>query len=650
MAPSKAGPSGAASSAADGGLAREPAASTDIGLPRELALSAAPSSAPPPPGHAPLHLVSWNVAGWKTSVETIVKTACFDAADGASAKVSGAKVANGAAKTQRTLAAWLEALAVDVLCIQEAKLKSTEVCDRQRDYFAASDAYESFWACNDGKAAAAGQRSGLNGVATFARRAGPHRVRSADCAPLGFADLDDEGRCLKTDHGAFVLFNCYVPNAAGGARAAFKARWLGALRDAVQRETKPVIVAGDLNLKARGADSHWAHRTLDASRLSGVGERLAAGEAPQLAQEDRRVLAAWASAWPAVRSALAARTIARTETINPETKSGEKFERYRTRARPCAAAACKDGKEGALVLLGKFAHSEGAARAAFEVGGLGLSKGQLTVGLEGCDVVLRLPDEVGSADLAEAFEKLASLRAKSATLAAIVASGLLASGRVDPSTAWLHALLEEQNMVDSFVELHGAAVERFTCWEQYTNRRYDNEGSRIDYVLVARQLFEASRPVAGALDVGRLTTEGPGTARAALAAATLSSAFQCAPFSGGGVPEPRAADCVHHASVAPHTGIVYTPPSWSDHVGVSLLLAAVAPAAEARPDAAQTRATTRAQPHARTKPISAFFARAPPRGTPPPPGESRAAKRQAPPKPAPKGSLAGWLKKPKGGA
>ena len=25
---------------------------------------------------------------------------------------------------------------------------------------------------------------------------------------------------------------------------------------------------------------------------------------------------------------------------------------------------------------------------------------------------------------------------------------------------------------------------RFTCWEQYTNRRYANEGSRIDLVLV----------------------------------------------------------------------------------------------------------------------------------------------------------------------
>ena len=32
--------------------------------------------------------------------------------------------------------------------------------------------------------------------------------------------------------------------------------------------------------------------------------------------------------------------------------------------------------------------------------------------------------------------------------------------------------------------------ERFTCWSQYTNARYVNEGVRIDFVLVDKDLYE----------------------------------------------------------------------------------------------------------------------------------------------------------------
>jgi exonuclease III len=38
--------------------------------------------------------------------------------------------------------------------------------------------------------------------------------------------LDGEGRCVCTDHGAFVVFNVYVPNAGNGSRLPYKQRWL----------------------------------------------------------------------------------------------------------------------------------------------------------------------------------------------------------------------------------------------------------------------------------------------------------------------------------------------------------------------------------------------------------------------------------------
>ena len=45
-------------------------------------------------------------------------------------------------------------------------------------------------------------------------------------------------------------------------------------------------------------------------------------------------------------------------------------------------------------------------------------------------------------------------------------------------------------MVDSFEFFHAAARDRFTIWSQYTNKRYDNEGSRIDFVLVDEPFFQ----------------------------------------------------------------------------------------------------------------------------------------------------------------
>lgn len=51
---------------------------------------------------------------------------------------------------------------------------------------------------------------------------------------------DSEGRCVITDHGAFVLFNMYIPavcsgNERGEERAAFKELYLSVSRNLVMR-------------------------------------------------------------------------------------------------------------------------------------------------------------------------------------------------------------------------------------------------------------------------------------------------------------------------------------------------------------------------------------------------------------------------------
>ena len=69
-------------------------------------------------------------------------------------------------------------------------------------------------------------------------------------------ELDSEGRCVITDHGSFLLFNVYVPN-AGEERNDFKLRFLELLSMRVrqcQAEGREVVVVGDLNIAATPLD------------------------------------------------------------------------------------------------------------------------------------------------------------------------------------------------------------------------------------------------------------------------------------------------------------------------------------------------------------------------------------------------------------
>jgi AP endonuclease-2 len=132
-------------------------------------------------------------------------------------------------------------LGADIVCLQETKVKE--------DAITAQDAlvgmgYESFWAFST-------SRKGHSGVATYVREQPrtPARAQaqskastpSADAGaggavttcyspvaafdkPFGDSELDDEGRCLVTDHGAFVVINVYVPNAGDGGSAGGRPR------------------------------------------------------------------------------------------------------------------------------------------------------------------------------------------------------------------------------------------------------------------------------------------------------------------------------------------------------------------------------------------------------------------------------------------
>jgi hypothetical protein len=187
-------------------------------------------------------------------------------------------------------------------------------------------------------------------------------------------------------------------------------------------------------------------------------------------------------------------------------------------------------------------------------------------------------------------------------------------------------------MVDSFAELHPRAEERFTVWNQYQNTRQINAGSRLDYIFVDGQLWDACAPTAGTLDTGTVQRDysdppkkmqplhdwqiasaiNPDNRRWALSACTMSGRWQPAPSSGSGLPDGKPEEYLHHTMRKPHCGIVYTPPQWSDHVGVSLACSTMPIVQEeVALTSAEKRATRKCQPHRVQRSIASFFGKNP---------------------------------------
>jgi hypothetical protein len=148
---------------------------------------------------------------------------------------------------------------------------------------------------------------------------------------------------------------------------------------------------------------------------------------------------------------------------------------------------------------------------------------------------------------------------------------------------------------------------RFTCWNQFTQRRYVNEGSRIDFTLVDKSLMTFVEPNDGkSLRCGLAAHIDPLGEEAALQAATANGLFEPGSFAGGGiaVATKRALDSQFGDA---HTGMIYTPPSYSDHIAVSLLMKKTFTELIGRLELLNDTSTRKAQPHKKQRSISSFF-------------------------------------------
>ncbi|VEU43003.1 unnamed protein product [Pseudo-nitzschia multistriata] len=523
-------------------------------------------------------ILSWNVAGLSTTVEKIDK----QYGDRTKRRNDPSSV----------IAHFFQRHGADIICIQEAKIPKSVLEIRREPLRCAHIAgYESFWSC-----CVDSTKRGFNGVVTYCRKG---TVISADSKPLSSPDLDDQGRCVMTDHGRFVIFNVYVP-AGGGQPLSYKMKFLNGLRQAMrkQRESykKEVILVGDLNISHREKDVFWGSRKLAINDICKEVQDELPDTSRQKASEKsakKRPLPKWkldlARTWPKIEEVLKSKKTQMVITTNPRTK--EKFEKFRMSVE-------MDGKQ---ILLGDHEEKPDYCEYNFDFGSR-----HYTCSETGKQVLAQEEKIIALATVAELLLKIGKIEWNHKLQRSIASTDGICC-RVSPPRRWLNEVIDDDGMIDCFRFYYPNAEGRFTCWDQFRNRRYGNQGARIDYTLIDKSLVGSLRK--GHVSSLRCGNCGgrchPESEAAALCAATANGGYQPVSFHGGGIVE-ASQKVLNTQFGTPHTGHIYTPPTFSDHIAVSMLLdnSCCSCHLELQDQDKKTKAS---QPHKRVKTINSYF-------------------------------------------
>jgi exonuclease III len=562
-------------------------------------------------------LLCWNVAGLGTTVNRIheffaAHLSAKDTLTSNDTSISSSQGSNPHSNTSNkqrkkplhpaaALTDFFTRHQADIVCLQEHKIPINQLRSRSEPHQCASlPGYESFWSCSTDV-----NSKGRNGVVTYARVGTVHGGNSRILEP---DSLNDQGRCIVTYHAQFTLFNVYVP-ASGGTTLSDKMLFLRALRCAMQRERErrglPVILVGDYNISPTKDDLVWTRRLIDVTKdmelaLPPSGANNCANQHKMDVNSQRFTY----DCWPILKKALETRQVMPVQTCNPQT--GEKFEKYRV-------MMMHDERK---IQFGKYETCPEYAMRIWEMdeqtwydGDAECEKPLCPANLLSMDCWIELMQKIMGVEWDVDIQ-----RHWSDTHADV--------NKLAPPRAWFRSLVEEDGMVDCFRHYYPTAQDRFTCWDQSTNRRYYNQGSRIDMTLVDSCLL--SKVGKGEVDrlrcchdyvpLNRTSAVHSATAKldplghmAAAQAATAGGLFQPVSFNGGGI-----ADADYTAIMTqfgpPHTGMVYTPPSYSDHIAISLYMDDSVMSYPNHEVKALDRdsATQRAQPHKAQRTIHSF--------------------------------------------
>ena len=128
----------------------------------------------------------------------------------------------------------------DIMCIQETKAQ-----DEQIEALNHSQGYHRY--------ISSAVRKGYSGVMVYTKIK-PLSVKKG----FGISKFDDEGRTLVLEYEHFILMNIYYPNGKMNAdRLQYKLDFYKAFLDFCTKQTKPLVVCGDVNT---------AHNAIDLAR------------------------------------------------------------------------------------------------------------------------------------------------------------------------------------------------------------------------------------------------------------------------------------------------------------------------------------------------------------------------------------------------
>ncbi|KAK9851374.1 hypothetical protein WJX84_012198 [Apatococcus fuscideae] len=194
----------------------------------------------------------------------------------------------GLARRGEPISELLANLRADIVCFQETKLTRADVNNLRR--IGSAEGWEAFYSfCT--------LRGAYSGTATYCRSAATQPVsaeeglagtiplRSSPASPaaarLGFSSddpfwskftedeltaIDQQGRCVITDHGAFVLFNLYAPAVTDvlSPRFPYKMHLYEVLKhraDVLLASGRSVVIAGDFNIAPKPIDHCDWHKS-----------------------------------------------------------------------------------------------------------------------------------------------------------------------------------------------------------------------------------------------------------------------------------------------------------------------------------------------------------------------------------------------------
>lgn len=418
------------------------------------------------------------------------------------------------------------------------------------------------------------EKPGFCGVAILARRGLVLRASKV------LNDWEASGRYIEVELSACILVNVYAPNDGGnqGRGLDEHMRFLLALERRVceLQKIKPVCLVGDLNLKARWKDVEWKHRSLNLNRLM---------SSPVL--ENEPALVATLRILLKEKLELLVKEVKEGVTVKPVSETRFHFHLKDIRISMVATEydslswtdlSCPRVVEASELLPPEVLPPPPAESMTPDK--------RFWICYESASIKLEYLSGILQAVFGMEPQSLEAMR----RFADFNEHGALSAGRVC-TTAWLASMIERGLFIDTFAVAHGRAVERYTCWDNYTQARGSNIGSRLDYVLLDPRLkFKRSLTLAGcACPPGACF---PGCSDDFESAHRAANAYQ------------RDGDTMYRGL---GSGIIYTPLDMSDHCAVDIIIDAqfdmVALGNDAR--------TKACQPHRALQTISTLFQRQP---------------------------------------